>query len=1069
MTISIWLRAFVFAAASSLLMAGEHPLAAQSLPDRLDIGRDSIGEPCVATRSWQSTDGKIKVAADQPFIITCRGVSSARVQGIVKSVVAGDISSKRNCAASKIANMSGAGPVSIRRCYDSSLAIAVVEVQFVRGKTTFIGASAPTALAPLEQTLRAAAGLGLPNPTLNTSTIEVAGLDAAPPAPAQSTTRSEFNAEASLQQGVAMINRGLHVDASRVLNDALSRLSFSSTAGTRIELLLAAGLADSNISQFEAAQAHFRNADATQALNREIELSAFLTSKSHTYRALDLINRRQFVDAIKLLDASAKSIDPLKDPVFLGQLNQGSADAGVAASVSVTDSGQLAWLVIEAQKNWARSVAQLALGQTKASNDALDRAISYVNELRRSVTPSSIIWLRSGIQRQQGRIAAREGKVKIALKSFDCAVITLQGIVQQAGSGCLFSGGSARAGSAAATGPVVAETQLERASLVAQQPGANPVAVLKEYAAAVDTLAASSTANGSVPPALGNYLDLLVKASVDTPSADIDEEFFRAIQTVGEPAIARDLARLQNVVTAEGSIGAKVRDRVELERNVTRLRYEITTLGDSDAVKTKALEVERAAAESALLALNLELGENARYRALDDQPARVADVRGVLRNGEVFLKIAGLRSKLYGIVISTDKTYIYRLLASPRELENIAGRVLKSARSRTTDGGPRIDPFAVEASFALFRAISGPAESTLASAKAIVFDPSGPLRNIPAGILVTNAESVRRHKAQGSKGINDYSQVSFLASKADISTALSPRSFLIVRQKIAASSAPRPFLGLGQNASAPTISTEEGNRAVLSGAGCSISYRNWASITNGNAPISARELGLAASALGIGTAPTIIGAEFSDTALQVSSDAGQLSQYQILHFATHGIPETRYTDEATKCETSLPPSLITTMAVPNDNGGPVSDGLLSFAEVARLNLDANLVVLAACETSSGTSEIAGRLSGQEDSTPTLDGLVRAFITANARAVMATFWRVPAGREGEELLEAFYRSGRTSSIGTALRSAQMTLIKQPQSSHPYYWGAYFVVGDGSKSMLSGDTFMRTDSKPNSSGQ
>jgi CHAT domain-containing protein len=111
-------------------------------------------------------------------------------------------------------------------------------------------------------------------------------------------------------------------------------------------------------------------------------------------------------------------------------------------------------------------------------------------------------------------------------------------------------------------------------------------------------------------------------------------------------------------------------------------------------------------------------------------------------------------------------------------------------------------------------------------------------------------------------------------------------------------------------------------------------------------------------------------------------------------------------------------------------------------------------VLSACETSSGTSQQTGRLSGQEDSTPTLDGLVRAFLSANARAVLATYWKVPAETESDELIGAFYRTGRTASIGSALREAQLTLIRQPRFSHPYYWGAYFVVGDGSKTMLTG---------------
>jgi CHAT domain-containing protein len=92
----------------------------------------------------------------------------------------------------------------------------------------------------------------------------------------------------------------------------------------------------------------------------------------------------------------------------------------------------------------------------------------------------------------------------------------------------------------------------------------------------------------------------------------------------------------------------------------------------------------------------------------------------------------------------------------------------------------------------------------------------------------------------------------------------------------------------------------------------------------------------------------------------------------------------------------------------------------------------------------------------EDSTPALDGLVRSFIVANARSVLATFWRVPAIEQSDELMGAFYRAGRTDSISESLKIAQNTLIAQPRYSHPYYWGAYFLVGDGSKSMLTPPT-------------
>ena len=150
---------------------------------------------------------------------------------------------------------------------------------------------------------------------------------------------------------------------------------------------------------------------------------------------------------------------------------------------------------------------------------------------------------------------------------------------------------------------------------------------------------------------------------------------------------------------------------------------------------------------------------------------------------------------------------------------------------------------------------------------------------------------------------------------------------------------------------------------------------------------------------------------------------------------------------------SGPPSLVTSLDPPADAGDYPSDGLLTFSEIAGLRLNANLVVLSACDTASGVSQLGGRLSGQDESAATLDGLVRAFITANARAVLATYWNVPASAETDAFIRAFYATGRTATIGAALRAAQRITIAKPDYSHPYFWGAYFLVGDASKTMLS----------------
>ncbi|WP_167737531.1 CHAT domain-containing protein [Sphingomonas parva] len=398
---------------------------------------------------------------------------------------------------------------------------------------------------------------------------------------------------------------------------------------------------------------------------------------------------------------------------------------------------------------------------------------------------------------------------------------------------------------------------------------------------------------------------------------------------------------------------------------------------------------------------------------------------------------------MFGIAIGRDRTMIYRLPASLSTIENLAAAVQMSARS---DDEGVLRPFDVAASERLFRSVAGPAAAMVAGATRLIYNPAGPLRQLPASIFVTDRGSVDAYAQQQFKA--DYSRVQFLGRKVETSTALSPRAFLRGRKELAPSTAPRPFLGLGENAPPQPASATTASRAMPFD--CSVSYGLWADTLARRKPISADEIGIAANALGVADS-RIVGPRFSDANLAHGDAADDLAQYQVLHFATHGIPEMPVNVD--QCTMHLPPALITTLTAPPSDAPIVSDGLLSFDEVARLRLNANLVVLSACDTFAGASTALARRRGIEESTPALDGLVRSFIVANARMVLATFWRVPAHSKTDELLAAFYRAGRTDSVAASLKTAQNHLMDQPRYSHPYYWGAYFLVGDGSKAMLS----------------
>ncbi len=183
-----------------------------------------------------------------------------------------------------------------------------------------------------------------------------------------------------------------------------------------------------------------------------------------------------------------------------------------------------------------------------------------------------------------------------------------------------------------------------------------------------------------------------------------------------------------------------------------------------------------------------------------------------------------------------------------------------------------------------------------------------------------------------------------------------------------------------------------------------------------------------------GGVQVVTGDAFTDTALEARSD---LSDYRIIHFATHGV----VTSRAAKC--AAQPALLTSF------GGTGSDGLLTFKEVFDLHLDADLIILSACDTASQASFAATQQAGlTTGGDVALDGLVRAFVGAGGRLVLASHWPVPDDYNAtERLITGLFSAPPGTSTVTALRMSQRQLMDDVHTSHPFYWSAFAAVGDG----------------------
>ena len=85
----------------------------------------------------------------------------------------------------------------------------------------------------------------------------------------------------------------------------------------------------------------------------------------------------------------------------------------------------------------------------------------------------------------------------------------------------------------------------------------------------------------------------------------------------------------------------------------------------------------------------------------------------------------------------------------------------------------------------------------------------------------------------------------------------------------------------------------------------------------------------------------------------------------------------------------------------------------------------------------------------------LDGLVRAFIGAGGRAIIASHWPAPDDYDAtQRLIGGLFGGGTGESIGAALQKAQRPLMDDAATSHPFYWSGFAIVGDGARPLLAG---------------
>lgn len=499
-------------------------------------------------------------------------------------------------------------------------------------------------------------------------------------------------------------------------------------------------------------------------------------------------------------------------------------------------------------------------------------------------------------------------------------------------------------------------------------------------------------------------------------------------------------------------------DLVDAWRDADRRRTQMRTLdaGKRDAAAEKAQEAQLAETDASLRALDADV--KARfpdYQSLQrPAPLDFSAVQAALGDDEVLLFYADLNRM-------NDEDFATYLWAVPKsgsprwvKLDKATGQISGAVRhmrgllgvggdtrgAQKLGAGQQADRTGevLTAGEEIYKVVLAPVADLIAG-KNLVIVPSKKLANLPFQLLVS--------KTAPAGSTDRYRDARWIARDHAI-TVLPSVSALAALKNLPSGAADRaPYLAFAN----PLLAGRFGDdRRAFARSGCaparqaetlvaaaelpevSTLFRGAAAdvaAVRALAPLpeTTDEVCAVADALGVGVDALRLGADANETEIKAMSENGALEKARILHFATHGLV-------SGELQGLAEPAIVMT---PPDAPSSANDGLLTASEVTTLRLDADWVILSACNTASG-----------EGGGEALSGLARAFFYAGARALMVSHWPVNSEAAVSLVTKAAGEIARDPTVdrAEALRRAMVAEIdKGGRHADPANWAPFILVG------------------------
>ncbi len=553
-----------------------------------------------------------------------------------------------------------------------------------------------------------------------------------------------------------------------------------------------------------------------------------------------------------------------------------------------------------------------------------------------------------------------------------------------------------------------------------------------------------------------SYISLLARISRDKPEEVALETFQLADLVRGhsvQKALTRSSARmaahnpaLADVIRQEQDVEKQIGAELGVLNNALAMPPQER---DEKAVRELQNSIDKLRTERGAARRNIERRFPGYANLVDPKPPTLDEIKAALGPDEAlvsfylgrFNTFVWVVPKQGPVAFATQRMGSKAIEQKVRELRN----ALEPEASTIAD----IPQFDLKLAYELYTLLLQPVEQAWKPSKHLIVVANGALGLLPLSLLPSAPFELNPNVEPA---FANYREVPWLARTHAVTIVPSTAALRTLRQLPAASAKREKFIGFGDpffNAEQAAESSQpEQDLQVVEASmrGLPLRRRSAPQTRGVNSaalamlprlPDTAQELKSIAAALEADPSKVLhLGIEANERTVKTKD----LSKYRIVVFATHGLVPGDL-DGLTQ-----PALALTAPAVAHVPG----DGLLTMEEILALKLDADWVVLSACNTGAAAGAGAEAASG----------LGRAFFYAGTRAILVTNWSVHSASARELVTDLFRRqsAGPKISRSEALRQAMTTMIDGRgytdeagrmlfAYAHPLFWAPYSIIGDG----------------------